>query len=260
MTPFGRKGLLPYGLKELVVYPSAPGTYTNPAGHSGKRLTYRINSQGGRGSDWSLTKAPGTLRILAIGGSSTFGVSNPEEAAWPVFLEQELRHRYHRPIEVFNGGRLGGALGTLPSPEGETLDLLNSLVGSGHSGTPDGWLAYHPDLVIYYEAYNNAPRYTGTYVDWVIAHLHTATWLGRLARHLYYRSMLYTYLVEKSQFIQHRDQQHGVFELLTHYQLKHKELIRLLRAHEITPVIVLQVLKYPEAPGLRQLDLKMANG
>jgi hypothetical protein len=47
----------------------------------------RINSLGFRGEDWSWKPEPGTLRLLAFGGSSTFCFQVSDDAhTWPAVL------------------------------------------------------------------------------------------------------------------------------------------------------------------------------
>jgi lysophospholipase L1-like esterase len=65
----------------------------------------QINSLGYRGPEMTLRPAPGTTRILAIGGSTTFGhlVRDPL-MTWPKQLEQRLNAAPGTRVEVVNGG------------------------------------------------------------------------------------------------------------------------------------------------------------
>ncbi|MFO0973675.1 MAG: GDSL-type esterase/lipase family protein [Phycisphaerae bacterium] len=68
----------------------------------------RINKLGFRGPEYAWQPAPGTLRILAFGGSSTFCFENSSEAAtWPARLETMLADRLKMPVEVVNLGMPG---------------------------------------------------------------------------------------------------------------------------------------------------------
>ncbi|HEX5011465.1 MAG TPA: GDSL-type esterase/lipase family protein [Planctomycetota bacterium] len=49
---------------------------------------YRINALGCRGPELPAGRAPGTLRIVCTGDSSTFGLGVPEERAWPFVLQR----------------------------------------------------------------------------------------------------------------------------------------------------------------------------
>ncbi len=65
------------------------------------------NALGYRGAEVGPRPAEGTLRILTLGGSTTYGykVNDPVDA-WPARLERILRERLGRPVEVLNGGLL----------------------------------------------------------------------------------------------------------------------------------------------------------
>jgi len=201
-----------------------------------------------------LDKPPGTVRILAIGGSSTFGVTNPDWATWPAFLQEALRTRYGARIEVLNGGRPGGRLGSAPARASDAPDLLQCLSASGRFNGGRPWLDYQPDIVIFYEAFNNCPANLLENADRALADFHRQSRLGRFLSRLHYRSMLYTYLVEKIHF-EWLARFNPVYGALKRFREKLDELARLVRSHGATPVFVLQLLKYPEEPSVRTLAL-----
>lgn len=66
----------------------------------------RINNHGFRGADFETVKAPKTLRVIAIGESSTFGYEDPDNGTYPYLLEQEFAHdgTGDRRVEVLNCG------------------------------------------------------------------------------------------------------------------------------------------------------------
>ena len=66
----------------------------------------RINNHGFRGKDFSLEKPPGTIRVITLGASSTFGYSNPDPHTYPRLLETMLnRNTQGRArFEVINFG------------------------------------------------------------------------------------------------------------------------------------------------------------
>lgn len=65
----------------------------------------RIGNLGFRGRDLDESKAPGTLRILALGDSYTFGDHVNTEEAYPARLEEALSRRMASvPVEVVNAG------------------------------------------------------------------------------------------------------------------------------------------------------------
>jgi lysophospholipase L1-like esterase len=98
------------------------------------------NSLGLRGSEVPIAKTPGTVRILAIGDSHTFGYAVPEEDTWPRALESELRRlRPGEAIEVVNGGVQSLAIE-------QEIQLLE-----------DRLLPLSPDLVILAYYWNDMP-------------------------------------------------------------------------------------------------------
>ena len=69
----------------------------------------RINSQGFRGGEFPLTKRPGSVRVLCIGDSYTFGPYVEDDQTFPARLERSLKERAGEDaaIEVINGERAG---------------------------------------------------------------------------------------------------------------------------------------------------------
>lgn len=63
-------------------------------------ISISINRQGLRGPDIERAKPPGTVRILALGDSFTFGQGVEYESAWPNVVQQSLGEGF----EVINGG------------------------------------------------------------------------------------------------------------------------------------------------------------
>jgi lysophospholipase L1-like esterase len=66
----------------------------------------RINSHGTRGPEFSVAKPPGTIRILSLGDSRTFGWGLTEEETYSARLERALQERVGSSprIEVINAG------------------------------------------------------------------------------------------------------------------------------------------------------------
>ncbi len=146
--------------------------------HNG--LEYQINRHGFRGPDWSFAKAPGTIRIVLLGDSFTFG----EGVKWPdTFaqrLERILSQGSSRNIEVLNLGISGWG----------TTDEINYLAARGAD------LAADLVLVIY--VLNDADSAGGldlwkefreTYeATGVLRHSYFLSFAyARIARHLYAR-------------------------------------------------------------------------
>jgi lysophospholipase L1-like esterase len=109
----------------------------------------RINSLGFRGEEISLPKPDGVYRIIAVGGSTTFGVYLPWNESYPYYLQEELRERFGTDaIEVVNGGLTG-------STAAESFHRL-----------PTQLLPADPDMVVVYHAFNDLlPRVFNGYED-----------------------------------------------------------------------------------------------
>lgn len=97
------------------------------------------NVFGIRGPEIAYEKAPGTFRVVCLGGSSTYGNSPSSDAAtWPARLEHHLREAHpEKSIEVINGGAPGWS--TFES----TVNLAFRMVD------------FEPDLVVVYHAIND---------------------------------------------------------------------------------------------------------
>jgi lysophospholipase L1-like esterase len=76
---------------------------------SGRGRSASVNSLGYRGEEFESPKPRGLVRVLAIGGSTTFDVCvTSDSATWTSRLEEALVRRFPgRRIEVVNGGHPG---------------------------------------------------------------------------------------------------------------------------------------------------------
>lgn len=66
--------------------------------------TVTTNSLGFRDVERAIDKPDGVFRIIALGGSNTYGAAVTQGRTWPAFLEEELTSRYGQPVEVWNMG------------------------------------------------------------------------------------------------------------------------------------------------------------
>ena len=204
----------------------------------GRKITFTVNEQGGRGKEWTIAKRPGTLRIITLGASSTFGSDSPDWATWPAFLEGVLRRRYGANIEVLNASWPGVRIAYLL--HWFTKELYR----------------YDPDMVIYYEGWNDTPMEPSSEVDANVMHIHSFTWFGPLVSWLHYRSMLYTYLLEKTQFYLAKRYKDAIIPRIRYFQREIKRFIELTRQHKAIPVLVLQANSSKLEPEIRDLRLE----
>jgi lysophospholipase L1-like esterase len=97
---------------------------------SGAKSFFKINSQGWKDVEHSFAKPSGTLRILFLGDSNTFGLV-PLKDLYTRKVEELLRKKNNRAVEVISMGLAGWG----------TDHALEALTNEG--------LRYKPDLVIY---------------------------------------------------------------------------------------------------------------
>lgn len=91
--------------------------------------TFTTNQYGYRGPEFPFEKPAGTIRIMAVGDSYTFGVGAQDDETYSALLQQSLRQQGY-PVEVINAG-------------------------VGHASTVRHWdnllrfhLKYNPDIVV----------------------------------------------------------------------------------------------------------------
>jgi lysophospholipase L1-like esterase len=103
------------------------------------RVDYRINSLGGRGDEVAAQKPPGSIRIVALGGSTTFGVHVQEEHSWPSVLGRLLNDQ--------SGG----------SPRYEVLNFGTPMASSPYTLVALATKVIHlrPDIVVVYDGVND---------------------------------------------------------------------------------------------------------
>lgn len=95
--------------------------------------TITINSKGYRGPEFATGKPPGTIRIMAYGGSSVFDGEVGDGLDWPALLQARLREMGLDNVEVINAG----------IPAHGSADSYNRLLLEGHYFSPDYVLAYY---------------------------------------------------------------------------------------------------------------------
>ena len=134
----GRLGVSPWSVYDGSHYKFPPDYTLQSAAGQGEE-TARTNSLGFRGPDFDAEKDPGTFRVVALGGSSTFGFHNEDDETYPFYLQEMFRSgdRDAR-VEVINGGFPYYTSASIRS-------LLEAEI-----------LEYDPDLVTLYTAYNDA--------------------------------------------------------------------------------------------------------
>lgn len=143
-------GVLELALRLVAPVPYGTDLHWIPDGHVKARLDpaqvavnehgrrVQVNALGFRGPEPAPEPARGTLRLIALGGSSTFCHDVSDDAhTWPARLEARLTAALGAPVEVINLGLPG-------------YDTANSKVNYLFTGR-----ALHPHVVLVYHTWND---------------------------------------------------------------------------------------------------------
>lgn len=136
---------------------------------------------------FTIKKKPGRVRILTVGGSTTYGFGVKSEDTWPGRLEQKLNERYPGKFEVVNvaylGGHLEGFISDFQKASRTYITREKWLEGARpgpESKAKWGWSDLDPDIVIVVPIVNDtAPDFT-----YMRSHGQTGGWRSRLESHL----------------------------------------------------------------------------
>ena len=129
-----------------------------------------INAEGFRGEDFTIEKPPGTIRILTLGASSTFGYHDRDDETYPFLLERDLQATAPPGVayEVIN----------FAIPHATTENVLAMLVNEG--------LRLSPDVVTFYEGANDSaaiePRDGPQAEGWIDRAVHRSVLVAMLDR------------------------------------------------------------------------------
>ena len=107
---------------------------------TGEVFSVGINSRGFRGPEFETEKPPGTMRVLTLGASSTFGMWNRDHETYPQQLQIELNDRCHDDVrfEVIN----------FAIPHAIADQIRSMFLAEGMGLTPD--------IVTFYEGRNDS--------------------------------------------------------------------------------------------------------
>ncbi|MGE0039754.1 MAG: SGNH/GDSL hydrolase family protein [Vicinamibacterales bacterium] len=144
----------------------------------GRLLPYTYDENCFRGDSVQTRKPADEFRVFVMGGSTVEG-AQPDLETWTTRLKAQLPQEWQgRALKVVNTGHSGYG-------SSEVLKLWDSRVKY-----------FAPDVVLYYEGWNEQNPYS----QFARIDLAIETAANRLHEALHYRSMLYTYLVEKYAF------------------------------------------------------------
>lgn len=103
------------------------------------------NSRGFRAPEWT-GKRPGVVRIVAVGGSTTYGIfSRDGKNIWPAFLESRLNAAGAPAVEVVNLGVTGYTLFEMMGVVAMAVPELEPDVVLINAGVNDAFAACYPD-------------------------------------------------------------------------------------------------------------------
>lgn len=120
-----------YGLNPDYAYPDGRKPY---------------NSHGFRMPEWPPAKEKGTIRIIALGGSTTFGMfARRGDDVWPAMVEKRLRRRFSFPVEVLNLGVPGYTANELLGVLCMLVPELEPDIVLIHCGANDAFAQVYPD-------------------------------------------------------------------------------------------------------------------
>lgn len=119
-----------------------------------KNNVVQHNAHGHRGPDTPVQREENTLRILTIGGSTTYGwLLDSWEESWPAQLAQRLTDKLQCPVQVLNAGQPGAM-----SSEALVAYLFRDryfdpqiviIHNGGNDGGPLWFADYRPDYSTY---------------------------------------------------------------------------------------------------------------
>ena len=116
-----------------------PGQVKDDTDVSGNRFQVEMNNNGFRKPNYSTGKEPGTIRVVTLGASSTFGYHSRDHETYPAVLNTLLiEHCPHAKIEVINLG--------IPHLDAE--QITNLFIDEG--------ARLSPDIVTFYEGVNDS--------------------------------------------------------------------------------------------------------
>jgi len=144
-----------------------------------KTVPYKINSFGFRGDEFNINKPEGTYRIVALGGSTTFGLRAEDGHTYPELLEDALKKGGLKNVEVINAGVSSSTIKHI-------ANLFNSEI-----------VKLDPDMIIINSLFNNLFYSQHTYS-------HRLDGPHIINHFLLNKSLLYTTIREKLAYMLHK--------------------------------------------------------
>jgi len=186
--------------------------------HYNKPMPYTWDANCFRGDSVTTAKPPGEIRVFVVGGS-TVEDAQPDIDTWTMKLKAELADPR---VKVINAGQTAMGSNRMTAMYEGKLSL------------------FKPDLVLYYEAWNEQTQFGQLpQIDRQLGLLK-----NRMHKALHYKSMLYTYLVEKYSFMTTQDVKFWRIDVET-LQKNLERLSGVIRHHGARMVFVTQAIRLP---------------
>lgn len=115
-----------------------PNTYVTQGPLPHLRIRSRINNIGLRGNDVQVSRPERSVRVVTLGGSSTFGYHARDDHTYSALLQKRLERRFDGKVEVINAG----------VPNFDSENILNIFRNE--------MIEYSPDIITMYTGYNDA--------------------------------------------------------------------------------------------------------
>ncbi|MCX5677942.1 MAG: SGNH/GDSL hydrolase family protein [Candidatus Omnitrophica bacterium] len=196
---------------------SKPGVYNQRYGS--REFKVAVNSLGFRGKEFSAEKPDGVYRIFCLGGSSTEGLEVEDGNDYPSILEKKL-NAIDLPVraEVMNAGYMGSTSKTI-------LSLFTNEI-----------LRYRPDLITFYEAFNDYHRVDD--LSPVTRHFAAVPHLFNL---LYSKSLLFSIIIEKNCIFKKKVySKELIAKIMREFSKNLRELVAKAREHGIGIILAKQ--------------------
>ncbi len=206
---------------------------------NGIRISH--NSFRCRGAEFARPKPAGVFRIVALGGSTTYGTGVSDDQTWEVYLAQELGHN----VEVINFANAGG---TSLEASLQTALLFSDV---------------QPDVALYYLGWNDArvqhvknlwPDWSDFHGKWVMAfglsgkEMETPLAAGYLMRraafHYFFPRMDLDKFVRNVEGDEWKLTDRLDERALSLYERNLRNITALCAEQKVTPVFIPQVMNY----------------
>lgn len=191
-----------------------------------------INNHGFRGADFQTDKAPGALRVLCLGGSSTFGYHNRDAGTYPALLQALFDEGVEQgEVEVINCG----------VPYLDTDNIVAMLENE--------LLDYEPDVVTIYSAFNDASRaidedWRQRLQSWLDEHSAAYAGMRKIAARAHIRArgrwMLHAPSIDREYALKHRALH------LTRTTANYSRILDQARKNGINVVVITQPIRTPK--------------